>query len=82
MTYSTDMGAAPRDGTRFVVLVPTGDADMPVSEEMASWDVGLERFEGEWRYVEAPWAAHDPIAWLSLPDIPDEIMSAAFREAA
>jgi hypothetical protein len=75
MQYSTDMTTAPKDGERFVALVPTGESDAPISEEMAYWDG--ERFEGEWRHVDAPLSENDPIAWLALPSIPGEIFELA-----
>lgn len=81
-SYNTDMEAAPREGTRFVALVPTGDSDGPISEEMAYWDESLQRFEGEWRYIDGPMSESDPIAWLALPPIPEALDILAMQKAA
>jgi hypothetical protein len=92
LTYSRDMEAGKKASQedRIILLIPTGDPEAPISAEIGIWDERLQRFEGEWRYVEVQqdddplvdFAKSDPIAWCHVPAIPADIMDQIVKKAA
>jgi hypothetical protein len=73
MNYNPDMSAADQAAESLLLVVPTGDAEAPLCVELGRWDTDAGRWEGEWRHVDGPIAAGDPIAWAVVPEIDDEL---------
>jgi hypothetical protein len=69
--YDRAMDKAHLDGRELLLLVPTGDPDAPLTQEVGWWDEELDRWEGDWRYYDGDggYADREPIAWANLPVI-------------
>jgi hypothetical protein len=72
--YDRTMDNAHQDGRELLLLVPTGDPDAPLTQEVGWWDEELDRWEGDWRYYDGDggYADREPIAWADLPAIDQE----------
>lgn len=80
MNYNPDMSAADKESESLLFVVPTGDADTPLTIELGYWDAAANRWTGEWRHTEDPethelsmLAQNDPIAWAPVPEIDDSL---------
>lgn len=69
--YNTDMDAAHKTAETLLLVIPTGDADHPLTVEIGNWDG--EEWTGEWRHTEMAYCENDPIAWAPVPEIDAEL---------
>jgi hypothetical protein len=87
MNYTPDMTAADKEAESLLLVVPTGDAECPLTVELGRWDAAEDRWEGEWRHTETldrvPTALsqNDPIAWAEVPEIDAGLYPHAGAEA-
>jgi hypothetical protein len=78
------MARAPRDGTQILVVVATGDPQVPLEAELVWWAEDLRRWEGDFRYdnTEGNYARAEPLAWAPLPPIPEDLIALLTRPTA
>jgi hypothetical protein len=67
--YNPDMNTAPKEAESLLFVVPTGSQENPLIVEFGRWDDDDQRWGGEWRHADTPYATHDPIAWAPVPEI-------------
>jgi hypothetical protein len=73
--FTAGLDKAPRDGRELLLVVPTGEKEMPLTREVGWYDGELRRWEGDWRYYEGEggYARAEPIAWAELPSIDEAL---------
>ena len=73
--WNRDLDEAPQDGTELLLLIPTGDPDMPLAADVGMWDQNMGQWAGPWRNSdgEGAYPHAEPIAWAYLPDYDDDI---------
>ena len=67
--YNADMDAADKEAEKLLLVIPTGEPDVPLTVQLGSWGSILGRWEGDWRHGASSISDKDPIAWATVPEI-------------
>lgn len=77
--WDTDMTTAGKDDL-ILVAIPTFDPEAPIGIEIANWSEDENRWVGEWRYTDSPYANSNPVAWQEVPNIGEDLEGLALEE--